>query len=56
MNKHTETKQNEDLTTTIETVEAGELESVTGGCSRCGCGQPDAAVAPQQSRLGWARQ
>lgn len=56
MNQHAETKPNEDLSATIETVNAGELEDVTGGCSRCGCGQADAAAAPQQRRFGWARQ
>lgn len=58
MTKHTQTKQNNDLLTTIETVNTVELADVTGGCSRCGCGQPDAAAAPQQQqrRIGWAQQ
>jgi hypothetical protein len=42
--KKNETKKTEKL----ETVDAIALEDVTGGCSRCGCGQPDAPGAQLQ--------
>lgn len=32
MNKRIDTKQNQDLTTAIGTIEVGELDDVTGGC------------------------
>jgi hypothetical protein len=38
---NTETENKE----TIETVETIALDNVTGGCSRCGCGRPDANPA-----------
>ena len=34
----------------IETI---KLDDVTGGCSRCGCGQPDPVAAQQQLATGW---
>lgn len=29
----------------VDTIETVDLEQVTGGCARCGCGQPDAVAA-----------
>jgi hypothetical protein len=44
------TKQNTKPTTEqLDAVEAAQLDNVTGGCSACGCGQPDAPGQQQQA-------
>lgn len=55
MNKNTETKNADDTNTEIETVKTVELDNVTGGCARCGCGQPNAAAGQQQLAASWLR-
>jgi hypothetical protein len=55
MKKHIETKTDAAKTNTLETIEAVALDNVTGGCSRCGCGQPDITAAQQQLPASWPR-
>src|SRR5262245_20700613 len=59
MNKRTQSKKidhkNANVIETIETIETVELDAVTGGCSSCGCGQPDPAAAQQQLASSWLR-
>lgn len=44
MNKNTDTTKptNENAQQIIEGIEDVELDNVTGGCARCGCGTPAA--------------
>jgi hypothetical protein len=57
MNKRIETtKTDARKTDVIETIETIALDTVTGGCSSCGCGQPDATAAQQQQVFAsWLR-
>jgi hypothetical protein len=43
-------------TETIETIETIELDTVTGGCTRCGCNLPNGSCAfERQLPAIWAR-
>lgn len=48
MNKNTDRADEHINRDAIEHIDNVELENVTGGCSRCGCGQPDAAASQRQ--------
>jgi hypothetical protein len=56
MNKRIETKKTDNKNTNaIESIETTTLDAVTGGCSRCGCGQPDQVSVQQQFAASWMR-
>ena len=55
MNTRIETTNTARKTDAIETIDTLALDNVTGGCSRCGCGQPDATAQQQQLPASWLR-